>query len=96
VPRIFHSRNSSHGYAHTDMGVAVIFIKSVLGGILASSLVWFAVVSVYMWKAYAATRAQGTTGLIASANGWDYLLHSPWVVILLTLAFGIGLYVTAK
>lgn len=74
----------------------MIFVKGVLGGICAVLVMWAVVVAAYAWRSAEAARRQGATGLMAQAGGWDYLLHTPWVLVTLTVAFGIGLYVTAR
>jgi hypothetical protein len=74
----------------------MIFLKSVLGGIGATVIMWLAVLGTSMWRLEEARKQQGGTGLGAVAGGWSYLLRSPLVVILLTAAFGVGLYLTAR
>ena len=74
----------------------MIFAKSLLGGVIAVVAMWAIVLTVFMQRIGAETREQGTTGLVAVAGGWNYLLQKPSVVLLLTAAFGIGLYVTAR
>ena len=59
-------------------------------------VMWCLILSVYMWRLSAAARRQGVTGLWAVAGGWTYLLHVPLVVILLTAAFGVGLYLMVR
>lgn len=74
----------------------MIFVKSVLGGVVAVVLTWVIIIFWFMWRLEAVRRQQGETGLGAVAGGWNYLLHLPSVVILLTAAFGVGLYITAR
>ena len=74
----------------------MIFAKSLLGGVIAVVAMWAIVLMVFMQRIRAETREQGTAGLVAVAGGWNYLLQKPSVVLLLTAAFGIGLYVTAR
>jgi len=74
----------------------MIFLKSVLGGIAAVVAVWIVVVCTFAWRTNAAIRRQGITGLYATAGGWEYLLQKPLVDILLMLAFGVGLLLTAR
>ena len=73
----------------------MIFVKSILGGVVATTIMWLAVIGTSMWRWEETRKQQEYTGLGAVAGGWTYLLRSPLVVILLTLAFGAGLYVTA-
>jgi len=72
----------------------MIFLKSVLGGILAVVVAWTLIVWAYLWRLNVITKRQGSTGLMAVAGGWTYLLHRALVMILLTAAFGVGLYLT--
>lgn len=74
----------------------MIFVKGVLGGLAAVVVMWIAIVSFDLWRVTKIVRQQDETGPIAVANGWDYLLHSPAVVLLLTAAFGIGLYLATR
>ncbi len=69
----------------------MIFLKSVLGGVAGVVAMWIVIVCAFMWR----MGTLRTTGLTAVAGGWSYLLHTRWVVILLTAAFGVGLYLTA-
>jgi len=68
----------------------MLFLKSLAGGVLAVVAMWIVIVSVYMYRRAQASR--GETGLVAHAGGWDSLLHVRFVLLLLTLAFGFGLY----
>jgi hypothetical protein len=69
----------------------MIFLKSVLGGIAGVVAMWIVIICISTWR----MTALRTTGLTAVAGGWSYLLQMRWVEILLTAAFGIGLYLTA-
>ncbi len=69
----------------------MIFVKSILGGIVAVCLMWFIIVAVYFWRLPTGGN-RGNTGLTAVASGWAYLLHLPVVITLLTFAFGLGLW----
>jgi hypothetical protein len=73
--------------------IFLIFLKNVLGGILAVVVAWTLIVWAYLWRLNVITKREGSTGLMAVAGGWTYLLHHrPLVMILLTAAFGAGLY----
>lgn len=74
----------------------MIFVKSVLGGVAAVVLMWIGILLVDDWRWRSIAKRQGHTGLGAMAGGWTYLLHLPSVIVLLTLAFGAGLYLTAR
>lgn len=71
----------------------MIFLKSLLGGVVAVALAWLVIVGVYMAHS---NRNRGSTGLTAVANGWEHLLHLPLVVILLMVAFGVGLWTVSR
>ena len=72
----------------------MIFLKSVFGGIIAVVGTWIIIVCAFAWRSNSATRQQD--GLTAVAGGWNYLLRMPLVGMLLTVAFGIGLFVTVR
>jgi hypothetical protein len=74
----------------------MIFAKSLLGGVIAVVAMWAIVLVVFMQRLSVATGEHGATELGAVAGGWNYLLHRSSVVLLLTVAFGIGFYVTAR
>jgi hypothetical protein len=74
----------------------MIFAKSLLGGVIAVVVMWAVILTVYMQRIRAEMAEQGATGLFAVGGGWNYLLQKPPVALLLTAAFGIGLYVTAR
>ena len=74
----------------------MIFLKSLAGGVGAVCFTWIIIVTVSMIRLNVALKRQHMTGLGAVAGGWTMLIHTPWVVLLLTLAFGIGLYVTGR
>jgi len=73
----------------------MIFAKSLLGGVIAAIVMWAIILTAYMQRIGAEMREHGTTGLVAAAGGWSYLLQKPSVALLLTAAFGIGLYIAA-
>jgi hypothetical protein len=74
----------------------MIFLKSVIGGVISSLLVWTIIVSIQLWRIAHSQPQQGNTGLVAVAGGWDYLLHRPLVVLLLAASLGLGVYLTAR
>ena len=74
----------------------MIFLKSILGGVIAVIAVWIVVIFIANWRWQASARERGLTGLVAVAGGSNYLLQLPLVVVLLSAAFGIGLFVTAR
>ncbi len=72
----------------------LLFLKSVAGGITGLTVIWIIVLSFFMWQS-AMTRS-GVQGLSSTAGTWEMLLHTPWVLLLLTVGFGVGLSVTAR
>jgi hypothetical protein len=74
----------------------MIFLKSLAGGVGAVCLTWAIIVAISMIRINLIRKRQHLTGLVAVAGGWTELLHSPFVVIVITMAFGAGLYLTAR
>jgi len=74
----------------------MIFLKSVAGGVVAVVAMWVIVIVIYSWRLSVMMKKKGMTGLAANAGGFNSLLHMPLVLILLTVAFGVGLYLTAR
>jgi len=60
----------------------LLYPVALLGGVVVSTVVWIAILF---------SRGWGASGR-AVAGGWTYLLNSFWVVVLLTLGFGLGFY----
>ncbi len=71
----------------------MILIKGILGGVVAVLLAWAIIAGVYLWL-LARSREPGSLGAIA--GGWNYLLQVPAIVLLLSGAFGTGLFVTVR
>ena len=76
----------------------LVFAKSVLGGLTAVVLMWFAILVVNLVvnlrHKYIMEKQQG--GLGAVAGGVGYLVGMPSTVLLLTAAFGAGFYLTVR
>ena len=71
----------------------LIFPKGLLGGLIAATLMWTVVIFYYSsWHATSSVRKLGYEGPVAIAGGWQYLVQVPWVVVLLSVAFGLGFY----
>ena len=70
----------------------LIFPKGLLGGVAAATFMWMMVVVYQNWYATRSIRKMGYEGPVAAAGGWLYLLQLPWVVVLLSVAFGLGFY----
>jgi hypothetical protein len=73
-----------------------LLIKALSGALAAVLIAWTGILT---WHAvsvqHEASRA-GASGLGAEAGGWNYLLQLPAVLLLLTAAFGIGLFLTVR
>ena len=74
----------------------MILAKSLLGGVIAAIVMRAIILTAYMQRIRAEVREHGTTGLVAVAGEWSYLPQKPSVALLLTAAFGIGLYMTTR
>jgi hypothetical protein len=73
----------------------LLFLKSILGGIVGVFLTW--IVILICWHVWRANRIDpGPSGLASIAGTWEMLLHTPFILTLLTLAFGIGLWLVAR
>lgn len=70
----------------------LIFPKGLLGGLIAAIGMWMVVVFYYNRHATRSVRKLGYEGPVATAGGWQYLVQVPWVVVLLSVAFGLGFY----
>jgi hypothetical protein len=57
---------------------------------------WTVIVLIYTHRLAQVSRQRGYTGLGAVAGGWAALLSMPLVVVLLTVAFGIGVSLIAR
>jgi hypothetical protein len=73
-----------------------LFLKAIGGGVLAVICSWVAVLVVNQLRVDAYNKRTGMTGLGATAGGWNYLLQLPSVCLVLTIAFGVGLYLTVR
>lgn len=74
----------------------MVLLKLLLGGVLACVIAWCIVVGFHYVRTIGIAKAQGTSGLIAVAGGWDYLAQLPAVLMVLTAAFGLGIYFTSR
>jgi|HubBroStandDraft_6_1064221.scaffolds.fasta_scaffold1378574_2 hypothetical protein len=74
----------------------LIFPKGLLGGLGAAIVMWTIVLCYSAWRLSVVKRKLGIEGLGAVAGGWTYLVHSPIVVVLITIAFGLGFYLTTR
>jgi hypothetical protein len=74
----------------------LIFPKGLLGGIVFATVTWTAIVSYEAWHTTSSIRKLGYGGPVAISGGWQYLAQLPWVVVLLSVAFGLGFYSTVS
>jgi hypothetical protein len=75
---------------------ALIFPRGLLGGLGAAIVMWIIVLCFSAWRLSVTKRRLGIEGLGAVAGGSTYLVHSPSVVVLITVAFGLGFYLTTR
>jgi hypothetical protein len=85
----------------SDMGGQIFapvtfLLKSIAGGIACLLLAWVSILATKLWSVRNYNAKHGIAGLGATAGGWDALLRSPTVVIILTAAFGIGFYLVVR
>jgi hypothetical protein len=74
----------------------LIFPKGLLGGLVAATLMWTVVIFYCTWHATRSVGKLGYEGPVATAGGWQSLVQVPWVVVLLSVAFGLGFYVVVS
>jgi hypothetical protein len=74
----------------------LLLFKAIFGGVFCVLSMWIAIVMTDTWKLYRDLAKQGMTGRVAIAGGWAYLIQLPGVVVLVSLAFGVGFYLVAR
>ena len=74
----------------------LIFPKGLLGGLISATFMWTVVIFYHTWYATRNVRKLGYEGPVAIAGGWQYLVQVPWVVVLLSVAFGLGFYIVVS
>jgi hypothetical protein len=74
----------------------MIFFKSVATGLLAVLLMWIVIVLTFLMRLNSTRKVAGISGLGATAGGWGLLMQTPMVILLLTIAFGSGLFVAGR
>lgn len=82
---MFFPKGALHG--------VLLFPKAILGGVFATILVWIAILAYQQHQNTVMNEKMGITGLGAVAGGWSSLLNSPYVVVILSIGFGIGFYI---
>ncbi len=70
----------------------LIFPKGLFGGLIAATVMWIAVIFYDNWQTSRNVKKLGYEGPVAVAGGWQYLAQLPWVIVLLSVAFGLGFY----
>jgi hypothetical protein len=79
------------------VGAVSLLLKATLGGVACLLVTWIGILVAHFWRIKNYNAKHGTVaGLGASAGGWNSLLQSPIVVILITVAFGIGFYAAVR
>jgi hypothetical protein len=73
-----------------------LFIKALSGALVAVLLAWVAILTWHAVSVQRETTKAGVAGLGAEAGGWNYLLQLPTVLLVLTAAFGVGLFFTVR
>ena len=75
------------------MGISLLF-KAISGGIFCLLVAWVVVLVFHLWRL---NSSFGKTGeLRAVSGGWLFLLQSPLVLVILTVAFGVGFYAVVR
>lgn len=74
------------------MNAPINLLKAIGGGVLLVLVTWVGIVSIW----YRRLMANAPKGLGGVAGGWDYLLSYPLVALLLSIAFGVGFYLTVR
>ena len=74
----------------------LIFPKALFSGVVAVVVMWVAILFYSTWQNTLRSPAARVTGLGAVSGGWTALLHSLPVLLLLTIAFAIGLYLASR
>jgi len=73
----------------------LLVIKSVAMGVLGVALMWCAVLAVSIWNTHRDMQSRHE-GLGAASGGFNHLIHNPVVLLLLTIGFGVGLFISAR
>jgi hypothetical protein len=75
------------------MGVSLLF-KAISGGIFCLLVTWVVVLASHSWRLSNSINKTGELGAVA--GGWLFLLQSPLVLVILTVAFGVGFYTVVR
>ena len=78
------------------MDAVALFFKAIIGGILLVLCAWLLVLIAQYWRVRSYAADHGISGLGAESGGWTVLMNSPFVVVCLAVAFGIGFFLTVK
>jgi 23S rRNA C2498 (ribose-2'-O)-methylase RlmM len=74
------------------MNAVAHLLRAIAAGVLCVFATWIGILIADHWRIKIYNAKHGIVGLGATAGGWSYLLQSPTVAILLSIAFGIGFY----
>jgi len=71
----------------------VLFLKAVAVGLMSACIAFFLITAAKSWQAYrTATRIGAVAGFVSVGA----VLRTPWVAVVLILAFGLGLWGTLR
>jgi hypothetical protein len=73
----------------------MLFLRYIATGVMVVTATWIVIVALTVWRASAAA-AEGKGSLGAASGGLSSLLHSPLILVLLTIAFGVGLLLQSR
>lgn len=74
----------------------LVFPKALAGGVVATIFTWIVIICYSAWRETARHKASGIAELGAVSGGWNALLHSPLVLLSLSIAFALGLYLGSR
>lgn len=86
----------TNGSGNGPLGAVALLLRAIGSGVLCLLLAWVGVVAAQFWRIKGLNAKHGVAGLGAVAGGWTFLLRSPLVVLVLSIAFGIGFYLAAR
>ena len=69
----------------------MLLLKGIVGGIVCVLVAWTLIVAFHFWKV-----TSPHSGLASVAGGWNYLLQKPLTILLLSTAFGVGMFLTVR
>ena len=73
-----------------------VFVKAMLFANASVVVLWTLTVLLSFWRTQYELQPRGMHSLGAVAGGWTYLLQKPTIVVLLSVSFGVGLYLGTR